>query len=238
MTATHPCADERVELYFYGELSAGARRDMDEHLRECARCRGSLDDLRAIEAALASRSDDPAPEDGWTAFMSRLDARLDTVGRAGRWGESRFAGLFRLAAALALVASGALAGWTLSRFAPAPPPADMPAAVRADRVLTDASGAGLERARVVLAGLAQKDDGAEWSLEKRMAATLLPEVRLLRQAASDRGRADLSDILLDVETLLLQASYAPENDSETLARLRAMIDRRDVLMRLSLAGGL
>jgi hypothetical protein len=88
---------------------------------------------------------------------------------------------------------------------------------------------------VVLAGLARKPAGQSWALEREMAARLLPEVALIRQAASVRGRDDLDDILMDVETLLLQASYAERDDDETLARLRRMMERRDVLMRLSLA---
>lgn len=237
MTGARHCGDELVELYFYDELPAGERRAMDAHLRDCESCSRSLADLRAIEAALESRSG-ARPEDGWTAFMSRLDARLDCEihGAAAARGP-RAPRFLRLAAALALIAGGAAGGWMLLRVAPAnsSPPAARTA--RVDGVLNGASDAGLQRARVVLAGLAQKDDGEEWSLEKRMAGTLLPEVSLIRQAAVARGRDDLADILMDVETLLLQASYAEDDDAETLARLRGMIDRRDVLMRLSLAGG-
>lgn len=239
MTRIRECSDEIVELYFYDELAPAGRADVESHLRACAACRESLAELRAIQAALASRGHDAEPDDGWDAFMSRLEARLDrdrhqplpsVVSRSSR--------LIQLAAALALIASGALAGWTLSRVMPDTAPASVSVPAPTDRVLTEASDTGLERARVVLAGLAQKDEGAEWSLERRMAATLLPEVRLIRQAAADRGRGDLADILMDVETLLLQASYARDDDPETLERLRGMIDRRDVLMRLSMAGGL
>ena len=248
MTGMRHCSHEIVELYFYDELAPAECADVESHLRACAACRESLAELRAIQAALASRGRGAEPEDGWDAFMSRLEARLDRDGR--KWAGARAAQgggaalkgppsrLMQLAAALALVATGVLAGWTLSRVTPAAPPASVSAPPRTDRVLTEASDTGLERARVVLAGLAQKDEGAEWSLERRMAATLLPEVRLIRQAAADRGRGDLADILMDVETLLLQASYARDDDPETLERLRGMIDRRDVLMRLSMAGGL
>jgi anti-sigma factor RsiW len=247
-----PCAsgqtDEIVELYFYDELPAAERAEADAHFAVCPACRESLADLREIEAALAARGID-APEQGWTGFMARLDARLDalppnlptyqptnlpTYQPTNRPTYLRTTWL-RLAASAALVASGAAGGWTLSRFTA---PADAPAAMlrpQVDRAIADAGGAGLERARVVLAGLAQKDEGDEWALERRMAATLLPEVRLIRQMSADRGRDDLADVLIDVETLLLQASYADAEDAEALARLRGMIDRRDVLMRLSAA---
>lgn len=227
--------DEIVELYFYDELTADARAEADAHFSVCAACRESLADLRAIEAALAARADAAMPPGGWQPFMHRLDARLDTIPSARPATRYRW---MQLAAALTLIAAGAAGGWTLSRFAPSEAPViATPARPAIDRALTEAGDTGLDRARVVLAGLAQKEDGAEWSLERRMAATLLPEVRLIRQAAADRGRGDLADILIDVETLLLQASYAETDDAETLARLRGMIDRRDVLMRLSVASG-
>lgn len=218
--------DANVELYFYGELPPGERAAVGAHIERCEACRRSLADLRAIDTALAARRV-ATPEAGdWSSFMSRLDARLDrTPAGAPRW-------WMQLAAALVLVAGGAVAGWTLSRATPAPP---VSTASAVDLALDSAGGSGLDRARVVLAGLAGKPDGASWALEREMAARLLPEVALIRQAASVRGRDDLDDILMDVETLLLQASYAERDDAETLARLRRMIDRRDVLMRLSIA---
>jgi hypothetical protein len=218
MTTHQPCVpgekDEIVELYFYDELDARARTEADAHFAVCAACRESLADLHAIEAALASRRAIDAPEDGWRGFTARLDARLDRLAnlptnRPTIQPSNLPNTLLKIAAAVALVASGALAGWTLSRFgAGSPDPAGTVIRPQTDRAITEAGDSGLERARVVLAGLAQKEQGDEWSLERRMAATLLPEVRLIRQVAADRGRDDLADVLIDVETLLLQASYA------------------------------
>jgi len=229
-----PCrGDEIVELYFYDELTPRARDEASAHFAACEACRASLADLRAIGDALASRADD-APEGGWRPFMARLEARLDATRtfQVSDLPAIRLARFGQIAAALALVASGALGGWLLSRA-----DRDTPreAAPRGSYAVAEAGHTELERARVVLAGLAQKSDGEAWSLERRMAASLLPDVRLIRQAAADRGRGDLADILTDVEALLLQASYAETDDPETLARLRGMIDRRDLLMRLSLA---
>ena len=229
MTTSACGGDANVELYFYGELPPGERAAVGAHIEQCEACRRSLDDLRAIDTALAARRVD-TPDD-WSSFMARLDARVDRAEAMG-FGTRAFGGWMQLAAALALVAGGAAAGWTLSRATPVAPVSQVSAV---DQALDSAGGSGLDRARVVLAGLAGKTEGDSWALERQMAARLLPEVALIRQAASLRGRDDLDDILRDVETLLLQASYAERDDAETLARLRRMIDRRDVLMRLSVA---
>ena len=222
--------DEIVELYFYDELTLEARADASTHIERCGACRQSLEDLRAIGDALAARRVD-APADGWGRFMSRLDARLELAG-AGAAADGM--PWMKIAAALVLVASGALGGWTISRVTqPDVPQAAVASA--ADAAIADAGGSGLDRARVVLAGLAGKEAGATWSLERDMAARLLPEVTLIRQAAALRGGDELGDLLMDVETLLLQASYAEPDDADTLLRLRRMIERRDLLMRLSVA---
>ena len=226
--------DEAVELYFYDELPAGEHARVEAHLAVCPACRESLGDLRAIQAALASRVEDAPPAGDWSAVMRRLDARLD---RADARGFGATVPWLKIAAALVLVATGVLAGWAMSRLSTPAPQQAQTAAPRVDRAIADAGESELARARVVLAGIAHKQDGAAWSVERRMAATLLPEVRLLRQVAAERGTPELEDILIDVEMLLLQASYAETADAATLARLRGMIDRRDMLMRLSLASG-
>lgn len=219
-----------VELYYYGELSPEERAEAAAHFERCAACRESLAALEAIGHALAARRVDAPPDGDWSGFMSRLDARIGPAParRAMSW--------MQLAAAVALLATGALAGWTWSR---ATAPVERAAGpTPADAAIAERGGSELERARLVLAGLAAKSDGDTWALERDMAARLLPEVTLIRQAASLRGRDDLGDIedvLRDVETLLLQASYAEPDDADTLARLRRMIERRDLLMRLSVA---
>jgi hypothetical protein len=234
------CGDEIVELHFYGELPPVDVPAAAAHIAGCQACRQSLADLRAIDAALSARRVDAPPAGDWSGFMRRLDARIDAAPERLVPAEPRAAAArhswMQAAAALFLIASGVAAGWMMSRLSDTPPSASLVSAA-ADRAIADAGDSGLERARMVLAGLAGKDANDGWSLERGMAARLLPEVTLIRQAAAQRGRSDLEDILMDVETLLLQASYAETDDPETLARLRGMIDRRDLLMRLSVASG-
>jgi len=223
---------ERTALLFYGELPPADAAAAAAHAEACDACRQELADLHVIEEALGARRVEAPAGNDWAGFMARLDDRIDQLEALGAGPAARPARWWmQAAAAAALVATGALAGWSFSRATAVPPPETSPADIALER----AGGSGLDRARVLLAGLAGKPEGADWGLEREMAARLLPEVTLLRQAAAVRGRADLDDILMDVETLLLQASYAERDDAETLSRLRRMIDRRDVLMRLSIA---
>jgi hypothetical protein len=73
-----------VELYFYDELPAEERLDMDRHFHACAECREALDELKTIRSALAARPDVSAPAGGdWSAFMARLERSTEQDARAG-----------------------------------------------------------------------------------------------------------------------------------------------------------
>jgi hypothetical protein len=90
----------------------------------------------------------------------------------------------------------------------------------------------------VLLGLASKDAGAEsvddWSYERSLAASLLPDTRLLRLTALEEGDGEMASLLNDLEILLLQASFSADPDRSTLSRLQRYINRRDLLVRTEL----
>ena len=65
----------RLGAYQDGELSPGARRRIDQHVRGCARCDGELSVLRRFKAALALDAADP-PEAVWTAFWPQVRDRI------------------------------------------------------------------------------------------------------------------------------------------------------------------
>jgi hypothetical protein len=74
MTICHMQAAGTIELYFYGELDARGRTDVERHFVTCAECRQALEDMRTIQEALATRPDVSSPPGGdWNGFMSRLD---------------------------------------------------------------------------------------------------------------------------------------------------------------------
>ena len=64
-----------VELYFYDELDAGERREVEAHLTSCAACRDALDEMKTIRVALAAREAVVSPPGGdWARLMSRMVA--------------------------------------------------------------------------------------------------------------------------------------------------------------------
>jgi hypothetical protein len=234
-----------VELYFYGELAADDHAAFERHLPDCRACQEALDELTEIRNALtpipglAQRS-----HFEWAAFMRRLDARISEQPQAtGR--RPSMTAVLAIAASL-VIGIGAGVLWQRERSRPSIPgstASGLPAApgqpaAHQSRWTRDAALQHLDRSKIVLLGLANKDAGAvsadDWAYERSLAASLLPDTRLLRLGALEAGDAELASLLNDLEVLMLQASFSAEPDRATLSRLQRYISHRDLLVRAEL----
>ena len=243
-----------VELYFYGELGPDDHAAFERHLPDCRACQEALDELTEIRnaltpiPALAQRSDFE-----WAAFMRRLDARIMGAAAPGEgidWQPPAKTRGPMVAAVLATAASlvigiGAGVLWQRERSRLSIPgstvdglPATTGQSAGQARWTRDAALQHLDRSKIVLLGLANKDAGAvspdDWAYERSLAASLLPDTRLLRLSALEAGDAELASLLNDLEILMLQASFSAEPDRATLSRLQRYISHRDLLVRAEL----
>lgn len=233
-----------VELYFYDELASAERAAFEAHLSSCSGCRAALAELEEIRTALAPiRADGARSEFEWRAFMRRLDARLEAESVPARRAHT---GVLLAAGIAATLAIGVVTGvlWQRERARDQAVPQPDPIAVSGgedpdeSRRSREAAIEHLDRAKIVLLGLANKDAGAvsvdDWSYERSLAASLLPDTRLLRLTALEDGDGEMASLLSDLEVLLLQTSFSAEPNRETLARLQRYINRRDLLVRTEL----
>jgi hypothetical protein len=249
--------DFDIVLYFYDEMDRAERAQAAAHLRGCDACRQRLDDLKAIRQALADRPVVEAPPAGdWSGFMRRLDAAVGPSPRVsnpapaavlevrrGRWTVRQIAAL---AAMVALVTVGVLVA---ARFRAAGPVTQQVVAPPASASATTAMTSGapnqslregsvehLERSKLVVLGLTARDPrqttADEWQYERRLAGSLLPDTRLYRMAAQDRGVADVARVMRDLETVLLEASLSDNSDRDALGRLQRLIAKRDLVMKM------
>jgi hypothetical protein len=234
-----------VELYFYGELGPDDHATFERHLADCRSCQEVLDELTQIRNALA-----PIPGFAqrspfeWAAFMRRLDARIYEQPQGTGRRRSMTAGLAIAASLVIGIGAGVL--WQRERSRPSIPgstASGLPAApghsaAQQARWTRDAALQHLDRSKIVLLGLANKDAGAvsadDWAYERSLAASLLPDTRLLRLGALEAGDAELASLLNDLEVLMLQASFSAEPDRATLSRLQRYISHRDLLVRAEL----
>lgn len=244
MTSCEVHASGTIELYFYDELDAAARRAAEIHLESCTACRAVLADLDTIRNVLKGRPEVSSPPAGdWGGFMSRLDASIADE-RNTRFGaaapRASYVTYLAIAALLALVSFTALVAL---RTRPAPAPVGVASAEPSAPVaLPDASAfqalseEHFERSKLVVLGLATKDPGAgssaDWAYERSLAASLLNDTRIYRQAAEDRGLTALAGVMRDLELVLLQTSLTDEKDPASLPQLQRLIRKRDLLGKM------
>jgi hypothetical protein len=233
-----------AELYFYHELDAEARERFEAHLTSCAICRGALVDLETIRAALDGRRASAVREaEDWDGFMQRLEARID-VETATRPAQTWRSGiLLKIAATIAIAATGLVAGyqWQRQRLERGAP-AVTPVSVATERLstpgepLTTVADRHLERSKLVLLGLSAKDPRqtrpGDWVYERELASSLLADTSQYRLTAADQGRADLVDVLDDLETVLLEVTLGDRDDPRALERVQRLISRRDLLTKI------
>ena len=261
MTICHLQATGTIELYFYGELDTRSRLDVETHLTSCADCRQALDDMRTIQAALATRPDISAPAGGdWTGFMTRLDAAIrdesESVAPEGvRSFSPRYRGRYVVYAAMAALITlvsisvayivesrrqlqeSALAG----NVSPAPKSPEPVAAAPAQEWSPDAGLVSLseqhfERSKLVVYGLANKDAHRslpqDWAYERQLASTLLSDTRLYRLAAEERGLKSVARVMGDLELVLLQTSMSSNPEPATLQQIQRLIHKRDLVSKM------
>jgi hypothetical protein len=261
MTICHLQATGTIELYFYGELDARTRLDVDDHLTSCADCRQALGDMRTIQAALATRPDISAPAGGdWTGFMTRLDAAIrdesQSLAPEGvRSFSPRYRGRYVVYAAMAALITlvsisvayivesrrqlqeSALAG----NVSPAPKPPEPVAAAPAQEWSPDAGLVSLseqhfERSKLVVYGLANKDahrtSAQDWAYERQLASTLLSDTRLYRLAAEERGLKSVARVMGDLELVLLQTSMSSNPEPAALQQIQRLIHKRDLVTKM------
>jgi len=80
---SEPHVETALVPYLRGELPAGERRQVEEHLADCASCRAAAEDFRLIRERLAT-TPPPVAEPHWGRYRAELRARLETVSRRRR----------------------------------------------------------------------------------------------------------------------------------------------------------
>jgi hypothetical protein len=205
----------------------------------------------------------PAAGD-WSGFMRRLDMAVGLPPLAAARGRAAGTArqLLALAATLALVALGVfmaarvrqasradivaqhaagVAALTANADSTQDAPAHTagaPAGLNPAAALREVSAEHLERSKLVVLGLAARDPrrtgAADWQYERRLAGNLLPETRLYRLAAQERGVDDVAHVMRDLETVLLEASMSDGSDRDSLERVQRLIARRGLVSKMQI----
>lgn len=232
MTMPHLIEDDLV-LHYYGELDAAGESRVTAHLSDCPECHRSYVRLQRVMAAVDTV---PAPAIA-EGFERTVWARLEPAIPARRNWFSAFvfspANLAWISAVLVLVAGAFFAGRMShqQRLLPAATSSDV-----SEGVLLVDLGEHLERSQTMLVELVSaepQDDGIDLTTERDRAQDLVAANRLYRQTASERGDAAITELLDDLERLLVELAASPDQlSSKDLAQVQQRIAAQDLLFKV------
>jgi anti-sigma factor RsiW len=228
----HLTNDDLV-LHYYGELGAAEERQVSRHLSECSECRREFTRLQRV---LRTVDDSALAPDLPDNFERTVWARLEPNLRPQRRGWFSLilspAPLALAAVVLVLVGAAFFAGRLSS------PGGESAVATKADqqareRILLVDLGEHLDRSQMVLVELVAKDGAVGIRGERAQAEQLLAANRLYRETAAATGETVVSELLDELERVLVEVAAAPDQPSEQeLNDVRKQIDANGLLFRV------
>jgi hypothetical protein len=231
----HVTEEELILHYYREDTDDGVER----HLASCPRCRDELQRLTQVLTLVDAEGLEPAEAPG-PGFERTVWARLAPHLPTRR--ASLMARLFQGIRPWALasgVAALVLAAFLAGRFStdissPAAIPEDAVADI-AERVLIVAVVDHLDRSQLVLLEVLNADfeQSIDLAGEQSRARELVASNRLYRQTAVQTGDDQTSDVLDELERVLLEIANTPEDASRTdLEALRARIAAGGLLFKV------
>ena len=228
-------SDEDLVLHYYGERGDDTART---HMEACESCCASYQLLKRVLDAMDA-FEVPQPSEGyelqvWHEIAPRLESLRPRSGSASSWWLApRQLGLAGAMAALLVISFFA------GRFSRRPvETAALTGQVR-ERIMLVAVGEHLEQSQMILVELVNNESKGtvDMSGEQRRAEDLIGENRLYRQAALKTGDTAVSNVLDDLERVLLEIAHSPSKlDSAEFDQVRQRIEANGILFKIRVVG--
>jgi hypothetical protein len=224
--------EDDLVLHYYGEMDGDAETHTASHIAACRACHASYTRLQRVLAAIDA-APAPEPTSGFERLVwARLEPNLPRRRTWGSWLVASPAQLAWAATVLVLVGASFVAG-RLNRGV------DDGGAASADqireRILLVDLGDHLDRSQMILVEIASAggDDSVDLTFERARAEQLVQDNRLYRQTASGNGDPRITDLLDDLERVLVEVAAAPaEVPASDLSDVQRRIEARDLVFKL------
>lgn len=235
---TEHLTDDDMVLHFYGETAADATAVAAAHLEACEACRGSYRRLQQVLAAVAAVPPPLLPDGFERTVWARLEPALPARRSWRSWLVWGPANLAWATAVVLLVAAAFFAGRLTTPPAVAPTPQTASADDIRERILLADLGEHLERSQTMLIELVSAEDltgrdAVDISVERDRAEELVSANRLYRQTATASGDANVTQLLDELERLLVELAASPgQLAPEELERVQQQIAAKDLLFKV------
>jgi len=234
MTTQHLTEDELV-LHYYGEPNDGDEAAAAAHLSACEDCRRSYTRLQRVMAAVDNAPVPPLPDGFERIVWARLEPSLPPRRQWLSWFAGSPASL-AWASLVILLITGAFFAGRGTRPPAARTGAPASAELIREGVLLADVGEHLDRAQTMLVELLNADiESAEidLSLERERAGDLVAANRLYRQTATASGDIAITQLLDELERLLVElAASGDPLSTEDLERVQQQVAAKDLLFKI------
>jgi len=225
--------EDDLVLHYYGELDAAATARAQHHLGACSACQESYTRLQRVMAAVDALPEPALPEGFERVVWARLAPGLSRHSSWRGWFVLSPARLAWAAAIVALVGAAFFTGRMTQRQNAATQVAN--AQELREQVLLADLGEHLDRSQAILIDLVTTDDEGpvDVSMEREQASELVAANRLYRQTAAATGEARVTELLDQLEQLLVELAASPDKlTAAEIANMRQRIDTNGLLFKV------
>jgi hypothetical protein len=228
--------DDELVLHYYRELNAAEESRSAAHLAACHACQASFGRLERVLAAVEAAPEPVLPDGFERTVWARLEPSLAAERRGGwmTWFVLSPARLAWAAAVVVLVAGSFFAGRVTQRDAATPRTAATVEDMR-ERILMSDLSEHLDRSQMMLVDLVSADGAGTMDItaERERAGDLVAANRLYRQTARTTGDAAMSELLDDLERVLVELAASPDQlTAADLEGVRQRIEAKGLLFKV------
>ena len=237
-------SEDDLILHFYGEDAGRRRREISQHVDECASCAAVYRDLagtlQLLEAPEVPERGDQYGLEVWQRIRARLpEPEAPWWVRWLKWDRLAVAGAVAMLVVAAFITG--LSWPTPGSPLPAAPPTVASTAAGASdgrqRILLTSVTEHLDRSERILTDIMNAPDGGDISTEQRRAEDLVSTSRLYRQEAVEAGEQSVAGVLEDLERNLLEVIHSPSKvTAADLDDVRQRIDAASLLFKVRVLG--
>ena len=229
--------EQSLVLHYYGELDPAEEAATTAHLAACGDCHQQYTRLQRVLAAVNTLPSPVLPDGFERTVWARLEPALS---RPRSWWSRLFVAPPNLAwaATVVVLIAGAFFAGRLTERQDSRPSALTAAQIREGVLLSDLSE-HLHRSQTMLVELVSAEDavadplGVDIRPERDRAEELVAANRLYRQTASESGDVAVSELLDDLERLLVELATRPDHVSpDEFEQVRQRIAAKDLLFKL------